>query len=97
MHQGNLKVAPDGTIIAYDFGIMGRIDSYTRRVYAEILFGFIRKDYRRVAEVHFEAGYVPADRDVEEFARRCALSESPSSGWMPAGSRWAGCSTISLK
>jgi ubiquinone biosynthesis protein len=71
MHQGNLKIAPDGTIIAYDFGIMGRIDAYTRRVYAEIIFGFIRKDYRRVAEVHFEAGYVPADRDVAEFA--CAL------------------------
>ncbi len=69
MHQGNLKVAANGDIIAYDFGIMGRIDEYTRRVYAEILFGFIRKDYRRVAEVHFEAGYVPADRDIDEFAR----------------------------
>ena len=68
MHQGNLKVAANGNIIAYDFGIMGRIDAYTRRVYAEILFGFIRRDYRRVAEVHFEAGYVPADRDVEAFA-----------------------------
>jgi ubiquinone biosynthesis protein len=45
------------------------LDEYTRRVYAEILFGFIRKDYRRVAEVHFEAGYVPADRDIDEFAR----------------------------
>ena len=69
MHHGNLKVAPNGDIIALDFGIMGRIDEYTRRVYAEILFGFIRKDYRRVAEVHFEAGYVPADRDIDEFAR----------------------------
>ncbi len=69
MHQGNLKVAANGDIIAYDFGIMGHIDEYTRRVYAEILFGFIRKDYRRVAEVHFEAGYVPADRDIDEFAR----------------------------
>jgi ubiquinone biosynthesis protein len=59
MHQGNLKVAPNGDIVALDFGIMGRIDEYTRRVYAEILYGFIRKDYRRVAEVHFEAGYVP--------------------------------------
>ena len=68
MHQGNLKVGPDGTLIALDFGIMGRIDEYTRRVYAEIIFGFIRKDYRRVAEVHFEAGYVPADRDVDAFA-----------------------------
>jgi len=69
MHQGNLKIAANGDIIAYDFGIMGRIDEYTRRVYAEILFGFIRKDYKRVAEVHFEAGYVPADKDVDEFAR----------------------------
>ncbi len=69
MHQGNLKVAPNGDIVALDFGIMGRIDEYTRRVYAEILIGFIRKDYRRVAEVHFEAGYVPADRDIDEFAR----------------------------
>ncbi|SES41263.1 2-octaprenylphenol hydroxylase [Tranquillimonas rosea] len=69
MHQGNLKVAPNGDIIALDFGIMGRLDEYTRRVYAEIIFGFIRKDYHRVAEVHFEAGYVPADRDVDEFAR----------------------------
>ena len=68
MHQGNLKVAANGAIIAYDFGIMGRIDEYTRRVYAEILMGFIQRDYRRVAEVHFEAGYVPADRDVEAFA-----------------------------
>ena len=48
MHQGNLKVAANGDIIAYDFGIMGRIDEYTRRVYAEILMGFIRKDYRRL-------------------------------------------------
>ncbi|MFC2968481.1 2-polyprenylphenol 6-hydroxylase [Acidimangrovimonas pyrenivorans] len=68
MHQGNMKVTADGHIAAYDFGIMGRIDEYTRKVYAEILFGFIRKDYRRVAEVHFEAGYVPADRDMEAFA-----------------------------
>jgi len=68
LHQGNLKIAENGDIIALDFGIMGRIDEYTRRVYAEILFGFIRKDYRRVAEVHFEAGYVPADRDIDEFA-----------------------------
>ncbi|NNE78675.1 MAG: 2-polyprenylphenol 6-hydroxylase [Silicimonas sp.] len=68
MHQGNLQVASNGDLVALDFGIMGRIDEYTRRVYAEILIGFIRKDYHRVAEVHFEAGYVPHDRDVDEFA-----------------------------
>jgi len=80
MHQGNLKVAPNGDIIAYDFGIMGHIDEYTRRVYAEILYGFIRRDYRRVAEVHFEAGYVPADRDVDEFARALRAVGEPIFG-----------------
>ncbi|KNG93724.1 2-polyprenylphenol 6-hydroxylase [Pseudaestuariivita atlantica] len=80
MHQGNLKVAPNGDIIAYDFGIMGHIDEYTRRVYAEILFGFIRKDYKRVAEVHFEAGYVPADKDVDEFARALRAVGEPIFG-----------------
>ena len=80
MHQGNMKVAPNGDIIAYDFGIMGHIDEYTRRVYAEILFGFIRKDFKRVAEVHFEAGYVPPDKDVEEFARALRAVGEPIFG-----------------
>lgn len=80
MHQGNLKVAPNGDIIAYDFGIMGQIDDYTRRVYAQILYGFIRRDYKRVAEVHFEAGYVPADRDVDEFARALRAVGEPIFG-----------------
>ena len=69
MHQGNLKLGPDGALVALDFGIMGRIDAYTRRVYAEILIGFLRRDYQRVAEVHFEAGYVPRDRDTDAFAQ----------------------------
>ena len=80
MHQGNLKVAANGDILAYDFGIMGHIDEYTRRVYAEILFGFIQRDYKRVAEVHFEAGYVPADRDVDEFARALRAVGEPIFG-----------------
>ena len=80
MHQGNLKVAPNGDIIAYDFGIMGHIDAYTRRVYAEILYGFIRRDYMRVAKVHFEAGYVPADKDVDEFARALRAVGEPIFG-----------------
>jgi ubiquinone biosynthesis protein len=56
------------------------LDEYTRRVYAEILFGFIRRDYNRVAEVHFEAGYVPADRDVNEFARALRAVGEPIFG-----------------
>ncbi|MGB0901504.1 2-polyprenylphenol 6-hydroxylase [Halocynthiibacter sp.] len=80
MHQGNLKVAANGDVVAYDFGIMGQIDEYTRRVYAEILYGFIKRDYRRVAEVHFEAGYVPADQDVDEFARALRAVGEPIFG-----------------
>ena len=80
MHQGNLKVNLNGDVIAYDFGIMGRIDEYTRRVYAEILMGFIRRDYRRVAEVHFEAGYVPAGKDVDEFAQALRAVGEPIFG-----------------
>ena len=80
MHQGNMKVTPSGEIIAFDFGIMGRIDMLTRRAYAEILYGFIQKDYRRVAEVHFEMGYVPADRDIDDFARALSAVGEPIFG-----------------
>tara|TARA_B110000908_G_scaffold42706_1_gene51998 strand:- start:2081 stop:3604 length:1524 start_codon:yes stop_codon:yes gene_type:complete len=69
MHQGNLKLNSKDELVIFDFGIMGRIDSYTRRVYAEILMGFIKKDYKRVAEVHFEAGYISASQDVDLFAQ----------------------------
>ncbi|WP_294924115.1 2-polyprenylphenol 6-hydroxylase [uncultured Paracoccus sp.] len=80
MHQGNLKVAQNGDIIVYDFGIIGEIDAYTRRIYAEILMGFISRDYDRVARVHFEAGYVPADRDRDEFARALRAVGEPIFG-----------------
>lgn len=80
MHQGNLKIAPNGDILALDFGIMGRIDRVTRRYYAEILLGFLKRDYHRVAEVHFEAGYVPADRDVDQFAQALRAIGEPIFG-----------------
>ena len=80
MHQGNLKVSSNGDIVAFDFGIMGHIDEYTRRVYAEILFGFIKRDYKRVAEVHFEAGYIPQDQNVDEFARALRAVGEPIFG-----------------
>ena len=80
MHQGNLKVANNGDLIALDFGIMGRIDEYTRRVYAEIIMGFINRDYKRIAEVHFEAGYVPKDQDVDAFAQALRAVGEPIFG-----------------
>jgi ubiquinone biosynthesis protein len=69
MHQGNLFVDKGGRLVAIDFGIMGRLGLKERRFLAEILYGFITRDYRRVAEVHFEAGYVPPIHSVEEFAQ----------------------------
>ncbi|MGA2636754.1 2-polyprenylphenol 6-hydroxylase [Methylocella sp.] len=69
MHQGNLFVDQDGRLTAVDFGIMGRLGLNERRFLAEILYGFIRRDYRRIAEVHFEAGYVPRIHKVEDFAQ----------------------------
>jgi ubiquinone biosynthesis protein len=69
MHQGNLFVDREGTLIAVDFGIMGRLNLAERRFLAEILYGFIRRDYLRTAQVHFEAGYVPPDEEVEVFAQ----------------------------
>ncbi|MBY0423507.1 MAG: phosphotransferase, partial [Parvularculaceae bacterium] len=68
MHQGNLMVDGAGRLVLIDFGIMGRLDEKTRRTFAEIIHGFITRDYKRNAEVHFEAGYVPATHSVEAFA-----------------------------
>ena len=69
MHPGNLFVDDDGRLIAVDFGIMGRLGAKERLFLAEILHGFITRDYRRTAEVHFEAGYVPPQHSVESFAQ----------------------------
>jgi len=69
MHPGNLFVDRQGRLCAVDFGIMGRLGLKERRFLAEILYGFITRDYLRVAEVHFEAGYVPSHHRVEDFAQ----------------------------
>jgi ubiquinone biosynthesis protein len=69
MHPGNLFVDAQGRLVAVDGGIMGRLGHKERRFLAEILLGFITRDYRRVAEVHFEAGYVPAHHSVADFAQ----------------------------
>ena len=69
MHQGNLFIDNNGNIIPIDFGIMGRIDKLNRRYLAEILYGFIKRDYKKVAEVHIVAGLVPANVNVDELAQ----------------------------
>ena len=69
MHQGNLFVENDGSIIPVDFGIMGRLDKNNRKYLAEILYGFIKRDYKKVAEVHFLAGLVSKNVSKDEFAQ----------------------------
>lgn len=80
MHPGNLFVEADGTIVAVDLGIAGRLGKKERRFLAEILFGFITRDYLRVAEVHFEAGYVPHKHDVAAFAQAIRAIGEPIHG-----------------
>jgi ubiquinone biosynthesis protein len=69
MHPGNLFVDAGGKLVAVDFGIMGRLGPKERRFLAEILYGFITRDYHRTAQVHFDAGYVPRHHSVDDFAQ----------------------------
>ena len=69
MHQGNLFVNKNGDIIPVDFGIMGRLDNNNKRYLAEILYGFIKRDYKKVAEIHFLAGLVSKEVSKDEFAQ----------------------------
>lgn len=80
MHPGNLFVDHQGLVVAVDFGITGRLDKQQRRFLAEILYGFITRDYMRVAEVHFEAGYVPYTHDVASFAQAIRAIGEPIHG-----------------
>ena len=80
MHQGNLFVQADGTIAAIDFGIMGRINRQARVWLAEILYGLTTGNYRRVAEIHFDAQYVPAHHNVDEFATALRAVGEPMRG-----------------
>jgi ubiquinone biosynthesis protein len=80
MHQGNLLIEPDGTVVAVDFGIMGRLGKIERRFLAEILHGLITRDYALAAQIHFDAGYVPAHHPVEVFAQAMRAIGEPIHG-----------------
>jgi ubiquinone biosynthesis protein len=80
LHQGNLFALPDGRLAAIDFGIMGRIDRQARVWLAEIMYGLLTGNYRRVAEIHFEAQYVPRHHDVDEFATALRAVGEPIRG-----------------
>ena len=69
MHQGNIFIDNNGHIVPIDFGIMGRLDKMSKRFLAEILFGFIQRDYKKVAEVHLIAGLVPNNVPIDDLAQ----------------------------
>jgi ubiquinone biosynthesis protein len=77
LHAGNLFVRDDGSIAAVDFGIMGRVDHRTRQHLGEMLLAFLNRDYRRAAQVHFAAGWVPAHRSLDAFAQACRSIAEP--------------------
>jgi ubiquinone biosynthesis protein len=80
LHEGNLFVGPPARLTAVDFGIIGRLGPGERRYLAEILWGFLRRDYARVARVHFEAGYVPGHHDEAAFAQALRAVGEPVFG-----------------
>jgi len=83
MHQGNLMVDEAGRLVAFDFGITGRLSEKDRLFLAQILYGFITKDYTLVSQVHFDAGYVPHTEDVATFAQAIRSIGEPIMG-LPA-------------
>ena len=80
MHPGNMFIDASGDLVPVDFGIMGRLDPATRRFLGEMLLGFLTADYKRVADVHFNAGYVPADKDKQAFMQACRSIAEPIRG-----------------
>ncbi len=80
MHPGNLFVAPDGALVPVDFGIMGRLDRHTRYYLADMLAGFLTQDYERVVDVHFRAGYIPANQSRGAFKQAIRAVAEPITG-----------------
>ena len=80
LHEGNLFVQAPDKLTAVDFGIVGRLGPKERRFLAEILWGFLQRDYRRVAQVHFDAGYVPSHHAVDDFAQALRAVGEPIFG-----------------
>ena len=80
LHEGNLFVGPPSAITAVDYGIVGRLGAAEREYLAEILYGFLNRDYPRVAKVHFDAGYVPAHQDIDAFAQALRAVGEPVFG-----------------
>lgn len=80
LHPGNILVMDNGKIALIDFGIIGRIDDQLKVYVAEILYGFSKKDYKYVAKVHFDAGFIKSDKSIELFAQSCRAIGEPIIG-----------------
>ncbi len=80
MHQGNMIIDDEGRLALIDFGIMGRLDDVARQTFAQIIYGFITRDYQRTADVHFEAGYITPDHSREAFAQALRAVGEPLQG-----------------
>ncbi|GJL95721.1 MAG: putative protein kinase UbiB [Hyphococcus sp.] len=80
MHQGNMIIDQEGRLALIDFGIMGRLDKQARQTFAEIIYGFITRDYKRTADVHFEAGYISNKHSREAFAQALRAVGEPLQG-----------------
>jgi ubiquinone biosynthesis protein len=80
MHPGNIFIDAKGDLVPVDFGIMGRLDRPTRRYLGEMLIGLLTADYQRVTDVHFTAGYVPANQDKAAFMQACRAIAEPIRG-----------------
>ena len=80
MHQGNLFIEKEEKIIAVDFGIVGHLDFESKQYLNNILLGFINRDYDKIANVHFEAGYVPETEDKKKFAQALRSIGEPIQG-----------------
>ena len=80
LHEGNLFASAPAEVMAVDFGIVGRLGKAERRYLAEILWGFLSRDYDRIARVHFEAGYVPPRHSVQVFSQALRAVGEPVIG-----------------
>ena len=67
VHPGNIFVGDDGRYIAIDFGIMGTLSDQDKNYLAQNFLAFFRRDYRRVAQAHIEAGWAPRNTRVDDF------------------------------
>ena len=67
MHPGNIQVAKSGKYIAMDFGIMGTLNEQDKLYLAKNFAAFFKRDYREVARVHIESGWVPSETSIDEF------------------------------